>query len=286
MTSTTIMEETHEQDWNKIIKPTESLFRFNFRELWQYRDLIILFVKRDFVAAYKQTILGFLWHFIQPLFTTAVFILVGSFAKIPTDDLPRALFYITGIVIWNYFSSCLTKTSNTFIGNAPIFGKVYFPRLAVPISVIISNLMSFLIQFVVIIPFMIYYQKDVHPNIFLLAVPFIVFVIAMMGLGFGLMVSSLTIKYRDLVYFVAFGVQLGLYVTPVIYPMSMVPVKYRHIMSLNPISPVLEMFRYSLLGKGTFSVYSVAYSIIFSVIVLLIGILLFNKVERDFMDTV
>jgi lipopolysaccharide transport system permease protein len=254
--------------------------------LWHYRDLIVLFVNRDFVAAYKQTILGFLWHFIQPLFTTAVFVLVGYFAKIPTDGLPRTLFYLTGIIIWNYFASCLTKTSNTFVGNAAIFGKVYFPRLAVPISVIISNLMSFIIQFLVLIPFMIWYRTDVHPNIYLLCLPVIILVIAMMGLGFGLIVSSLTIKYRDLVYFVAFGVQLGMYVTPVIYPMSLVPAKFRYIMSFNPISPVIEVFRFSLLGRGTFSEYTLAYSVIFSIVVLLIGILLFNKVERNFMDTV
>ena len=279
-------EQQNQPEWSKIINPHESLFRFNLRELWAYRDLIFLFIKRDFTAAYKQTVLGYFWHFIQPLFTTAVFIVVGSFAKLPTDDLPRVLFYMTGIVLWNYFSSCLTKTATTFTGNATIFGKVYFPRLAVPISTIASNFMSFLIQFLVIIPFLIYYRTAIHPNIFLLAIPAIVLLAAMMGLGFGLVVSSLTIKYRDLVYLVSFGVQLAMYMTPIIYPISMVPEHYRSLMELNPISPLLEMFRYALLGKGTFSLAGISYSTIFAIMILVIGTLLFNKVERDFMDTV
>ncbi len=273
-------------EWSQVLEPTSNPFKFNFRELWRYRDLILLFVKRDFVAVYKQTALGPLWHFIQPLFASAVYVIFGSFAKIPTDELPRVLFCLTGVVLWNYFSSCLTKTSNTFIGNAHIFGKVYFPRLAIPISVIISNLMSFFIQFLLIIPFLIYYRDNIHPNIFLLSIPFLVLVLAMLGLGFGVIVSSLTIKYRDLIYLISFGVQLAMYATPVIYPLSLIPGRFRSIASLNPLTPIMEVFRYSLLGKGTFTLTSVLYSIVFAIVIMTIGIVLFNRVEKDFMDTV
>jgi len=287
MNSIENMEEINDdRQWTQVITPTESLFRFNLGELWRYRDLITLFVKRDFVSVYKQTVLGPVWHFIQPIFTTAVFVILGSFARISTDEVPRVLFYLSGIILWNYFASCLTKTSNTFIGNAPIFGKVYFPRLAVPISTIISNLISFFLQFVLLIPFLIYYRQSIHPNFFLASLPFIVVILAMMGLGFGLIVSSLTIKYRDLVFLIGFGVQLAMYVTPIIYPLSMVPVKYRTIMSINPITPLIEMFRYALLGKGTFTGLSFFYSLLFSLVILITGILFFNNSERSFVDTV
>jgi len=278
-----IIENT---EWTHVLEPTSDPFKFNFRDLWRYRDLIILFVKRDFVAVYKQTVLGPLWHFIQPLFASSVYFIFGSLAKIPTDELPRILFCLTGVVLWNYFSACLIKTSNTFIGNASIFGKVYFPRLAIPISVIISNLMSFFIQFLLLIPFLIYYWDNIHPNIYILSIPFLVIIIAMMGLGFGVIVSSLTIKYRDLVYLLSFGVQLAMYATSVIYPLSLIPDRFRLLASLNPLSPILEVFRYALLGKGTFTEFSLIYSVIFSVVVLFIGIVLFNRVEKDFMDTV
>lgn len=274
------------KEWTEVLEPTSNPFKFNFGELWRYRDLIILFVKRDFVAVYKQTVLGPVWHFIQPLFTTAVYVFFGGLAKLPTDNLPRILFILTGVVLWNYFSSCLTKTSNTFISNAHIFGKVYFPRLAIPISVIISNLMSFFIQLLLIVPFLIYYHKDIHPTIFLLAIPFLIIIIAMMGLGFGVIVSSLTIRYRDLIYLISFGVQLAMYATPVIYPLSLIPVRFQLVASLNPLTPVIEVFRYALLGRGTFTTESVLYSAIFSIVVMTIGIVLFNNAEKDFMDTV
>ena len=169
-------------EWSQVLKPTSNPFEFNFKELWRYRDLIILLVKRDFITVYKQTILGPIWHFIQPLFTSLVYVIFGSFAKIPTDELPRVLFCLTGVVLWNYFSSCLTKTSSTFVGNAHIFGKVYFPRLAIPVSIVISNLMSSFIQFLLLIPFLIYYQENIHPNIFLALTPLIIILVAMMGL--------------------------------------------------------------------------------------------------------
>jgi lipopolysaccharide transport system permease protein len=279
-------ENTEHTEWTHVLEPTSNPFKFNFSELWRYRDLIILFVKRDFISVYKQTILGPLWHIIQPLFASAVFFIFGSLAKIPTDELPRILFCLTGVVLWNYFAACLTKTSNTFIGNAGIFGKVYFPRLALPISVIVSNLMSFFIQLALIIPFLIFYRNNIHPNIFVLTIPFLILVIAMMGLGFGIIVSSLTIKYRDLIYLFTFGVQLAMYATPVIYPLSLIPSKFHFIASLNPISPIMEVFRYALLGKGTFTAESVLYSLVFATVVMFIGVFLFNRVEKDFMDTV
>ncbi len=273
-------------EWSQVLEPTSNPLKLNFRELWHYRDLIFLFVKRDFVAVYKQTVLGPLWHFIQPLFASAVYVIFGSFANIPTDELPRVLFCLSGVILWNYFSSCLTKTSNTFIGNAHIFGKVYFPRLAIPISVVISNLMSFFIQLLLLIPFLFYYRNNIQPNIFLFTLPIWVAVIAMMGLGFGVIVSSLTIKYRDLIYLISFSVQLAMYATPVIYPLSLIPKRFQFIASLNPVSPVMEVFRYALLGKGTFTHASVWYSIGFAVAIMVIGIVLFNQAEKDFMDTV
>jgi len=282
----TMEERYNEPVWTKIITPSESLFRFNFRELWQYRDLIILFIKRDFVSVYKQTVLGPLWHIIQPLFTMSVYLILGRVANLPTDGIPPTLFYLSGIVLWNYFASCLTKTSGTFIGSAQIFGKVYFPRLAVPISVIVSNLISFFLQFVLLIPFLIHNYDRIHPNIYLLTLPLIIVVIAMMGLGFGLVVSSLTIRYRDLVFLIAFGVQLGMYLTPIIYPLSKIPVKYQWLMSLNPVTSIIEMFRYALLGQGTFTLQSISYSIVFSVVLLFVGVLFFNQAERSFVDTV
>lgn len=275
-----------EQEWSQVIEPTSNPFTLNVGELWRYRDLIILFVKRDFVSVYKQTVLGPLWHFLQPLFTTLVYWIFGGLAGLPTDGLPRILFLLTGVVIWNYFAACLTKTSNTFIGNAHIFGKVYFPRLAIPISVIISNLMSFFIQLLLVVPFLVYYHSQIQPTIFLLALPFLIIVIAMMGLGFGIIVSSLTIKYRDLVYLISFGVQLAMYAAPVIYPLSMIPTRFRGIASLNPLTPLIEAFRYALMGRGTFTAQSILYSTVFAFVILLIGIVLFNRAEKDFMDTV
>ncbi len=278
--------ESTGENWTQIIEPTEGIFKFNLRELWHYRDLILLFVRRDFVSVYKQTILGPLWHFLQPLFATAVYTIFISIIKVPTDEIPRILFILTGVVLWNYFASCLTKTSNTFIGNAHIFGKVYFPRLVIPISVIVSNLMSFFIQCLLIIPFLIYYRNNIHPTIYLLAIPFIILLLAMMGLGIGIFVSSLTIKYRDLTYLIAFGVQLAMYATPVIYPLSLIPARFKAIALLNPLSPVVEVFRYALLGKGTFTAETILYSTGFAITILIIGVIAFRRVEGSFMDTV
>lgn len=280
------MSAIQNEEWTQVLEPNESAFRLNLRELWRYRDLIILFVKRDFVTVYKQTVLGPLWHIIQPLFTTAVYYMFGSIANLPSDGIPRVVFCLTGVVLWNYFSSCLTKTASTFVGNASIFGKVYFPRLAVPVSIIISNLMSFSIQFLLLIPMLLLNHSAVHFNIYLLAVPFLIVLLAMLGLGFGLLVSSLTIKYRDLTYLVAFGVQLAVYATPIIYPLSVLKGKALMLASINPISPIVELFRFSLFGKGTFTPATILYSVAFSFLILFAGIIMFNRVERNFMDTV
>ena len=280
------MSAQQQEEWSQVLEPTQSMFRFNLRELWRYRDLISLFVRRDFIAVYKQTILGPLWHLIQPIFTTAVYVMFGGLAKIETDDIPRVVFCLTGVVLWNYFSSCLTKTASTFTSNANIFGKVYFPRLTVPISIIISNLMSFFIQLLLLLPVLIIYHSAVHLNIYLLAVPVVIFVLAMMGLGAGLLVSSLTIKYRDLTYLVTFGVQLAVYATPIIYPLSKLSGKALMVAQLNPVSSLVELFRFGLFGKGTFTPESILYSTVFSVVLLVFGLLMFNRVERDFMDTV
>ena len=282
--------QSAEAQWTMILRPKKSLFEINLMELWQYRDLIGMFVKRDFVAKFKQTILGPLWFIIQPLLTTLMFVVVfGNIAGIPTDGIPQVLFYMTGIVGWNYFSTCLNDTSQTFIKNASIFGKVYFPRLAMPISIVISNLVSFVIQFVFLLGFLVYFilkGTDVMPGIEVLLIPFLVLLIAGLGLGFGIIISSLTTKYRDLVHLVTFGVTLWMYATPIIYPMSGIPEKYRVYVMANPITPIVETFKTALLGVGTVDYLSLLYSLVFTIVLLAVGILIFNKVERTFMDTV
>jgi lipopolysaccharide transport system permease protein len=278
------------QVWTTIIKPKSGWFDINFRELWQYRDLIFLFVRRDFVSVYKQTILGPIWFFIQPLFTTAIFTVVfSSFAGISTDGLPPVLFYMSGTVAWGYFADCVNKTSNTFIGNANLFGKVYFPRLAVPISIVISSLMSFALQFILFIGFMGYFAlqgASLHPNIGMLLTPLFLLMMGGLGLGLGIIVSSLTTKYRDLRFLVAFGVQLFMYATPVVYPLSKVPPKYATLLMLNPMTAIIEGFRLSYLGTGTFSTHALLISFTIIVLILSAGMLLFSKVEKDFMDTI
>ncbi len=287
MNQSTLREQ---ENWSMVLKPKKSLFEINLAELWQYRDLITMFVKRDFVAKFKQTILGPLWFIIQPLLTTLMFVVVfGNIAGIPTDGIPQVLFYMTGIVGWNYFSTCLNDTSQTFIKNASIFGKVYFPRLAMPISIVISNLVSFVIQFVFLLLFLVYFilkGTDVMPGIEVLLIPFLVLLIAGLGLGFGIIISSLTTKYRDLVHLITFGVTLWMYATPIIYPMSGIPEKYRGWVMANPMTPIVETFKTALLGVGEVNYLSLLYSFAFTVVLLAVGILIFNKVERTFMDTV
>lgn len=277
-------------EWTMILRPKRSLLDINLKELWQYRDLIMLFVKRDFVSKFKQTILGPLWFIIQPLLTTIMFtIIFGNIAGIPTNGIPKMLFYMSGIVGWTYFSTCLNDTSQTFIKNASIFGKVYFPRLALPISVVISNLVSFVIQFVFLLCFLVYFMmrgSDVSPTLLVLWIPFLVLLMAGLGLGFGIIISSLTTKYRDLVHLVTFGVTLWMYATPIIYPLSEIPEKYRLFVLANPMTPVVETFRTALLGTGQINYLQLLYSFCFTIVLLAVGIIIFNKVEKTFMDTV
>ncbi len=284
------MTET-DQHWDEIIQPSSKLFDVRLREVWRYRDLLWLFVKRDFTAQYKQTLLGPLWHIIQPLFTTIVFLFIFSgIAGIQTDGINKVLFYMSGITIWNYFSSCLGATSNTFVANAGIFGKVYFPRLVIPLSTVLSNIVKFLIQFCLLIIVAIFIGiKEHHFYIGTswLLIPLLVIMMACMGLGLGIIISSVTTKYRDFTVLLGFAVQLLMYLTPIAYPLSVLKGKsYAWLLQYNPLTPIVEAFRYALLGKGSYDVLHLLYSGIFIIIVLFIGIIVFNKVERSFMDTV
>lgn len=283
--------KTGEEDWDLVIGPNTKLLSLDLKEVWKYRDLMMLFVKRDFVAQYKQTIIGPLWHLIQPVFTTIMFLLVfGVIANIDTDGVHPVLFYMSGITIWNYFSSCLTATSNTFVANAGIFGKVYFPRLVLPLSIVISNIIKFGIQFLLLVAVMIYLAFDgnrIDIGVEILLLPLLVLMMAGLGFGLGIIISSLTTKYRDLSILLSFAVQLLMYATPVAYPLSFLKTKsYASWIEWNPLSPIIEAFRYSLFGSGTFSVFSLAYSAAFILVTVFIGLLIFNKVEKDFMDTV
>lgn len=283
-------ENNAEETWTNILRSRNGWFDFDLRELWRFRDLIILFVRRDFVAIYKQTILGPLWFLIQPLFSTLIFtVIFGNIAKIPTDGLPPMLFYMAGIVSWSYFANCLTGTSNTFIANAGIFGKVYFPRLAVPISVVITNLLTFAIQFVLFLAIATYFYlsgADIHPNNWVLLFPLLLMQMGILGLGFGILFSSLTTKYRDLNMALSFGVQLWMYATPIVYPLSQVPDKWRWIYVLNPMSAVVEAFRYAFLGSGSIQPGQLLTSTIVTLLVLSLGIVMFSRAEKNFMDTV
>jgi len=276
--------------WDMVIGPQRNLFDLRLREIWHARDLIMLFVRRDFVSIYKQTILGPLWYLIQPLLTTIVFTVVfGSIAKLPTDGLPSFLFYMSGTLIFGYFASSLSKTSDTFVSNAHLFGKVYFPRLAVPISILISNLIAFVIQFVFFLMFIGYFLlRGTHLNLnwWVLFTPVLLFMMAGLGLGFGIIVSSLTTKYRDLRFLVQFGVQLLQYLTPVIYPLSSMSPKYQALIRLNPLTSITEAFRYAYLGSGSVNFLQLGYSFIIMLIAIVIGVVIFNRVEATFMDTV
>ncbi len=280
---------SEKEQWTEIITSKSNWFDLKLDELWQYRDLIVLFVKRDFITVYKQTLLGPLWHLIQPLLTTIVFVIVFSgIAQISTDGQPPLLFYMCGTTLWGYFSKCLTNTSGTFINNANIFGKVYFPRLTVPVATVLSSLFSFFIQFALFIAIYIFYSfyYDFKPNLWLLAIPYFLFLMAVLGLGMGIIISSLTTKYRDLTQLVGFGVQLLMYASPVIYPMSILPERYQAILYFNPISPLLEGFRYAFFSSGTFDIFGLIYSTLMSILFFLVGLVLFHRVEKTFMDTV
>jgi len=290
MTSTSL-PELPDDYWTMQIEPQRSLLDLRLRELWQYRDLVMLFVRRDFVAVYKQTILGPLWYLIQPLLTTLTFTFIfGQVAQLPTDGLPQFLFYMSGTVIWSYFAECLNKTSNTFVQNANLFGKVYFPRMAVPVSVLISNLITFAIQFLLFLAFVLFFVlrgTEVQINVWWIALsPVLILMMAGLGLGFGVIISSLTTKYRDLRFLVTFGVQLLMYATPVIYPVSSIPERFQWIILANPMTPVVEAFRFAFLGAGTVNSLHLLYSFVFMLVVVFIGSLIFNRVEQTFMDTV
>ncbi len=277
-------------NWSETITPKKTIFFLNIKEIWEYRDLILMFVKRDFVAVYKQTILGPLWFLIQPIITTLIFTIVfGNMANISTENVPHIVFYLSGITIWYYFSDCITLTSNTFIANQQVFGKVYFPRIVVPISVVISNLLKFTIQMSLFLFFYFYYfitEDSIQPNIILLTFPYLVLLTSVMGLGFGLLTSSLTTKYRDLIFLLRFGIQLWMYATPIIYPLSTVPEKYRIYALLNPLTAVVETFKFGFLGHGTFKWEYLLISSVVTFLVFILGVLLFNKTEQNFMDTV
>ena len=276
--------------WTTIITPKNNFFRLNLKELWQYRDLITSFVKRDFTATYKQTILGPLWFFIQPIFTTIMFLIVfGNIAKIPTDGIPQVLFYMSGIILWNYFTKCLVSTSNTFVANAGIFKKVYFSRLTMPISNVISALIQFAIQFALFIIILIAYKihgADFKLSAAVFAVPLFVLQMAVLGLGIGLIITSLTTKYRDLTHLVGFAVQLWMYATPIVYPLSMVPEKWRSLYVLNPVVPILESFKHAFFSTGMPSPIEYGISVATTIFLLFAGIFIFNKVEKNFVDTV
>lgn len=282
--------QAQDSGWDLVIEPPKGWLDLHLRDLWRYRDLMGLFVRRDFVASYKQTILGPLWHLIQPLLTTLMFTVVfGRIAGLPTDGVPKFVFYMAGTTIWGYFANCLTRTSNTFIANAGIFGKVYFPRMVVPVSVVASQLIGFAIQFGFFLVFYgLFWARGalLQPNWAVALLPFLLLLMAGMGLGFGVIISSMTTKYRDLQVLVGFGVQLWMYATPVIYPLSTMSEKYRWIIVANPMSAIVETFRFGFFGTGVFSWVYLGYSAAFTVLLLLAGMAVFNRVERTFMDTV
>jgi lipopolysaccharide transport system permease protein len=284
------IQSSNQENWSLVIRPQRGWWDLRLGELWHYRDLIRIMVWRDFVAAYKQTILGPLWYFIGPVFGTLInTVIFGKIAKLSTDGLPPFLFYMAGNTIWTYFSACLGSTSNTFVGNAGIFGKVYFPRLIVPLSSVVSNLVSFGIRFFVFIAFLIYFLlsgSDVHLSWWILSLPLLLLLMAAMGLGIGIIVSSLTTKYRDAQQLLGFGIMFLMYGSPVIYPLSSVPAEWRWLVLANPITPVIEIFRLSFLGQGSVEPVFLFYSAGFALLVLLIGVLMFNHIENNFMDTV
>jgi lipopolysaccharide transport system permease protein len=280
-----------QENWDTIIKPKNNLFEVDFKEIWKYRDLLQMFIKRDIVTQYKQTILGPIWFFIQPALTTVMFMVVfGGIANISTGTVPQALFYLACISMWNYFSDCLNKTSSTFISNASIFGKVYFPRLIVPLSVIVSNLLRFLIQlslFVVVYLYFVFFRNsNISPNSYVLLLPVLIIMMAGIALGFGVLISSLTTKYRDLTVLFGFVLQLWMYATPIIYPLKNISEDKQWILAINPLTSIFETFKYGALGEGTFSWWQLGYSFLFMIILLAIGIIIFNRVQRSFMDTV
>lgn len=273
-----------------VIRRKDKLLRFDFSELWRNKDLLLLFVRREIVVVYKQTILGPLWFFIQPLLTAIMFTFVfGNIAGIPTDGIPNILFYLAGVTVWNYFAECIKITSDTFKKNSAIFGKVYFPRILMPLSTVIAELIKFSIQFVLFLGVLYYFVtrgSAIHPNLCVILLPVYVLLVAGLSLGFGMIISALTTKYRDLSFLIQFGIQLWMYATPIIYPISRVPVKYSWIILANPMTAIIEAFKYSFLGIGDFNILRLTYSFIFMITILSSGMIVFNRIEKNFMDTV
>jgi lipopolysaccharide transport system permease protein len=282
--------ESSENYWNIIVKPIDNIFNIKLGQIWYYRDLFWLLVRRDFVSFYKQTILGPLWFFLQPVFTILIYSYIfGSLAGISTDGIPRPLFYLAGITCWHYFAECLNKTSSVFVENAHVFGKVYFPRIIMPLSIVCSNLIKFGIYLTIMFTMMAWYNyKGQLPgmNYFACLLPLLLLLMAMLGLGLGMIVSALTTKYRDLAFFVGFGVQLLMWASTVVYPLSAAPLKYRHLVALNPMTPLIETFRYGFLGAGSFSWPTFGLSALITCIIFIVGLAFFNKAERTFIDTI
>ena len=279
----------NQQQWTETIESDHSLLSLNLKEVWHYKDLVYMFVKRDFVSSFKQTVLGPIWFFINPIFTTLVYLIVfGNIANLPTDGAPKILFYLAGVTLWNYFSSSLTSTSNVFVGNAGIFGKVYFPRLVMPLSIVISNLMRFGVQMLLFLLFFFYYlfKGEVQPNLWILATPFLILLMAIFALGVGMIFSALTTKYRDLQMLLTFGVSLMMYATPVIYPVSSISGIWRKLAYYNPLTGIFECFKYGWMGSGEFTLEMLLISTGIIIVLLVIGTVIFNKVEKNFMDTV
>ena len=287
-----ISTKTNQQreSWDVVIKPVHGWFNINFKEIVQYWDLILLFVRRDFVVFYKQTILGPLWYIIQPLFNTLVFTLIfGKVAKIPTDGVPPFIFYLSGTVVWTYFASCLNQSGRTFVANAQIFGKVYFPRVTVPISIAITAVFQFIIQFMIFLGFFIYFWyvgTDIKPSIYVFTLPLIVLHMAILSVGMGLIISAATAKYRDLTFAMGFMVQLWMYLTPVVYPLSEVPDRFKIFILINPMTAVVESFRGAFLGASSITPQGLLLSIILTILFFIGGIIVFSRVEKTFMDTV
>jgi lipopolysaccharide transport system permease protein len=285
--------DNENEPWDLTLEPDSKWYALRLKQVLRFKDLLFLFVRRDFVAVYKQTILGPIWFFIQPIITAGIFALVfGLFGSIPTEGMPSLLFYMCGITMWNYFSDTLTKTSDTFTANAGIFGKVYFPRMIVPLSIVISNLIKFAIQFCLFMVVWLYYfftTDTIHPNIAIALLPILIIIMGFLGLGIGIIISSMTTKYRDLKFLISFGIQLLMYASPIVFPLSLVMEKYpsfKYLLLANPITSIIETFKYGFLGVGVFNWSYLAYSLGFTIVVFFIGLIVFNKVERSFMDTV
>lgn len=281
--------ENKNTEWTNVISSDHALFKLNLKEVWDYKDLVYMFVKRDFVSSFKQTILGPLWFFINPIFTTVVYLIVfGNIANLSTDGAPKILFYLAGVTLWNYFSSSLGGTSNVFVGNASIFGKVYFPRLVMPITIVISNLMRLGVQFLLFLAVFLYYWYlgQVTPNWWVLFTPIFILMMSLFALGVGMIFSSLTTKYRDLSMLLTFGISLYMYATPVIYPTSMLSARIQPYAKFNPLTGIFEGFKYAWMGVGEFHPIMLVYSTVIILLLLAIGTVIFNKVEKGFMDTV